>query len=66
MPDWHIFSLNDVHNDLAVLDKFDILGWLLLNQRLKLTTTHEELVAQRDQEVSIIRELFFFNDATIG
>ena len=54
MPDWHIFSLNDVHNDLAVLDKFDILGWLLLNQRLKLTATHEELVAQRDQEVSIV------------
>ena len=54
MPNWHILSLDDVHNDLAVLDKFDILRWLLLDQRLQLTATHEELVAQRDQEVCIV------------
>ena len=66
MPDRHILSLDHVHDDLALLDKLNVLGRLLLNQRLQFASLHKEFVAKGNEEVCVVRELFFFDDGAVG
>ena len=41
ISDGHIFTLNHVHNDLAVLDQFKVFARLLLDHRLELAALLE-------------------------
>ena len=62
LPDWYILSFDDMNHDAQCFNSFQILGWLLPDQRLELSATHEELFADCHQKVRIIFELFLIND----
>ena len=65
MSNGHIFTFDYVDDEAGLLDEFRVLGGLLLDQRLQLAASHEELVADRGQEVGIIREQLFFYNTSI-
>lgn len=61
----HIFTFDHVDDKAGLLDELRVLGGLFLDQRLKLAASHEELVADRGQEVGIIREQLFFDNTCV-
>lgn len=66
MPDGHVFTLDDMHDESGLLDELQILGWLFSDQRFELTAAHEELITDGHEEVCIVREHFFFDDARVS
>ena len=65
MSDGHILTFDHVDDDAGLFYKLGVLGWLLFDQRLELATSHEELVADRDQDVGIIFEHLFLNNTSV-
>ena len=57
----HIFSFDHVDNNLALAKSLKILGRFLLDKWLQFAASHEELLANCDQEVCIIAEFFFLD-----
>ena len=65
VSNWHIFTFDHVDDEAGLLDELRVLRGLLLDQRLQLAASHEELVADRGQEVGIIREQLFLDNTGV-
>lgn len=66
ISDGHIFTLDHVNDDLAILDQFKVLARLLLDHRLELAALLEKLVAKGHEEICVVRKHLFFDDTGIS